>query len=34
VYGKIKLPRPVDAVIEEMRGPGPTPRPHVKRARR
>ena len=22
VYGKIKLPRPVDAVIEEMRGPG------------
>jgi len=36
VYGKLKLPRSVDATIEEMRGPGPakTVRRKGKRPRR
>jgi AbrB family looped-hinge helix DNA binding protein len=27
VYGKLRLDRPVDALLDEMRGPAPRPRP-------
>ena len=33
VYGKLKLPKPVDALIEEMRGPSPI-RPRRRDGRR
>lgn len=35
VYGKLKLAAPVDVVVEDMRGPGPSTKPgHRRRSRR
>ena len=33
VYGKLKLPKPIDALIEEMRGPSPV-KPRRRNGRR
>lgn len=33
IYGTLRLPRPVDALVEEMRGPGPKPRTGRRRKR-